>query len=258
MPVKTGRGTLHYGSKPVKGHREHYDPKVGDTRWSIEHTAHQPAGPDKIKQQDFNTTLLWLTLVPRDASSEYLVELLHLEWDGKNRKRVLVSIGGHWETVGGNGFTHWVDDKHKAHHFTKDQLRVRAGLTIQEFVDNHGGTFHTLHKLRRPVSGDYPLLWVEAIRIADGLGVVLVSETKHPSYAGDLGAATITEPCRIYDYPCWPMTLITMAKALEKFLAFRHRKVPLMIIMGRKMTAARRASYKRKIKTTWPAQPTYW
>lgn len=248
MSVHTARGVLTFASHPVQTQRAHYSTKTGDSEWSIRHTGHKASGSDRVKAQDFNTGLIRLWFTPS------LAKALGIPFD--RRRRILVSIGSHWPDLFKNG---WRYDEGAP---GGSRTKINKNTTIQHWVDAHGGTYEALKRLERK-NGDKILLFVEAIRIAKEVGVVLTPEAKSQGYRFKSGMATLVEPCRRENYPCWIMALLSMKYAQSKCYWAEELGGHFALIFGRFRRQARGANkvkhWKRKPSIIWgPSSARKW
>lgn len=167
-------------------------------------------------------------------------------------------VGAHWAKIGQNGFTHYAQDG-KLHKLTRRQKR----MTIQTWVDNHGGTVKALNMLRKRggrrtgkrrirAINDYPMTWKQAVKFADRCDTVLTPELKSIKFALEAVAKDMATVCATYNYPLWPMTLLKMKKAREKCAAFVSQGYEFALIFGKFRSQARGTN---KIKG-WEHKPT--
>lgn len=213
--MRSGTRTLHWDTPPPGAtQRLHLSPKVGDSRHGILLAAHHPAGADHVMALDFNMQTVVLT------------------FPGGSRR--LVAIGAHWPKVGQNGYDRYKDKAGRVHKLTAAQKR----LTIQQWVDHHGGTHHALQMLRRR-NGDQFLTWEEAVRFASKHGVVLTPELKSRAFANRLLASEMVSTCKKYDYPLWSMALLSMKDAQGKAAAIIGAGGHFSLIFGRFTSQAR-------------------
>lgn len=167
-----------------------------------------------------------------------------------------VPVTGHWPQVGRNGFTHWKPGPKQP---LKKLTAAQKKMTMQAWVDHHGGTIHALNMLRkrgggkrkRPIN-DYPLTWGQAVAFADRCNTVLTPEVKDTEFANRLIAKSMAEVCGKHDYPLWPMALLKMRKCKEKCEAFTIQNLEFALIFGKFRAMARGTN---KIKG-WEHKPT--
>lgn len=169
-------------------------------------------------------------------------------------KTGLTPVGMHWPKVGQNGFTHCHLKGHQ-----RPLTRAEKRLTVQAWVDRHGGDVRALNSLRKKGGGrkrkainDYPMTWAQAVRFADRCDTVLTPELKSRRFALEAVAKGMGAVCKKYDYPLWPMTLLKMVMAKEKCAAFRKQGYEFALIFGKFRSMARGTN---KIKS-WVYKPT--
>lgn len=221
MSVRLGGKQVGYGSPaPLNPTRRHEPPKYGDAQ-------------DALRRSKGRCLDLNLQLVEFATS----------------RGRRYLPVAAHWAKVGQNGYTHVWEDK-KLRTLTRNERR----MTLQLWVDRHGGTVRALNALRKrgrkggPIT-NYPMTWAQLVPYAAKVGAVMTPELKHPRFSYHYVAAHMDSVCKANDYPLWPMTLLWMSNARGKCNAFRARGLHFAIIFGNRKHLA----YGRNPLTSWRA-----
>jgi hypothetical protein len=168
-------------------------------------------------------------------------------------------VGAHWASLKKNGITHCKLPGQKLRPITRAEYRKYP--TLQRWVNGHGHDVHALNTLRKRGGGrfgkstainDYPMTWDQAVRFADRCDTVLTPELKSPRFAVRTVVAAMAAVCRKYDYPLWPMTLLSMDGAQAKVAAFVSQKLQCALIFGTDRWMAKGTN---KIKG-WTYKPT--
>jgi hypothetical protein len=215
---------------PANTQRAHFDPAVGDARWAIDHVSEMAIGPDLVRALDFN------------------IQTVILLVDGK---RVHVAIGAHWKDCWRNGWRAWEDEHGQLHHITDHKL------SMQDFIDAHGGDKAALHMLRRldkhgKPTNERPLTLYDAMKYAKAKHVALCPEAKDDRLEVESVAKRVVDHARKLDYPCWPMALEEM-HAAEKCAAFHAAGSPFALILGEHQSKA----HNPHLLDHWKVAPTH-